>query len=91
MCTVYSLVIHTAVVVVGISSLNQTAGQRLHATSRSSARGRRGHDEGRGGTSGQVGSDLGLITQLLILHKGPETNQHSFPHPVPESIKTLSY
>lgn len=37
----------------------------------------RGHDGGCGGTSGQVGSEPGLITQLLILHrKNPETNQH---------------
>lgn len=41
--------------------------------------------------SGQVGSDPGLITQLLILHKNPETNQNHIPDPAFESIYLQSH
>lgn len=74
----------------GISSLNQTAGQASFEAASDqrfiSARVKHVQDEAWGGMSGQVGSDLGLITQLPILHKNPETNQHRIPDPALEFI-----
>lgn len=64
-----------------LASLNQSAGHASLQTARHqryiNVRETDVHDEGCGGTSGQVGSDLGLITQLL--EKERERNQRHIP------------
>lgn len=76
----YSLEVPTQAGSYVLSSLNQTAGQAGSEVARDqrfiSMCVTLGHDGGFGGTSGQVGSEQGLITQLLIFHKNPETKQH---------------